>query len=196
MPVYGSTWAHYGTKACSICKKVHLDTKTIKESSKSRFKLMQVLMEVRLSSAWTGASDNEDRMFGLLITPQKTFATHSGDLKGGNTPFLKAALAKGHTLALTQEEKAGGNHTGLGGPIKPHIYQSAKVGGAYKPGNCAAPRLVEAAIEDGTVTKDPSLWAMSEVMYNPSGSNQQWWHGLTAHSCATCDKLVPMLLCS
>jgi hypothetical protein len=30
----------------------------------------------------------------------------------------------------------------------------------------------------------------------PQGARQDWVHGLTAFSCATCDQLVPILLCN
>jgi hypothetical protein len=198
---YGSTHQTYGTKVCARCSLAHDAGHHIRETHSSRFKLMRLLVELVLSPRLAppgtpAAAVNADRMFGVLVTPERTFATHSGELLGGTTPFLLLAAARGMTIALTQEEKANGKHTARVGTIRQDQYQSAKVAGAYKPGNCAAPRLIEAALEDPTVTtRDPSTWSMSEVMFNPSGSNQQWWHGLTAYSCATCEKLVPMLLC-
>ena len=198
--MYGSTHQIYGSKACARCGRYHGRSDQVLETHGSRFKLMRLLVELQLTpmlARRTGADVpalNADRMFGVLVTPEKTFATHSGDLLDGATPFLLLAKSRKMTLALTQEEKQG-KHTARAGVIPQHIYQSAKVAGAYKPGNCAAPRLIEAALKDPDVSHDPMTWSMSEVMYNPTGSNQQWWHGLTANSCDTCEKLVPMLLC-
>jgi hypothetical protein len=146
------------------------------------------------------------RMFGILITPIGIYAAQSGNWAGGNTPFLIGALGRGYTICPPRTANGPSNTDAAGRPISPALYRSAnRVNqGGYAAGNCAAPRLIQQAILDHqaqSVRINPARWSMSEVMYKlnpsevPAPGRQDWIHGLTAFSCATCERLVPILLC-
>ncbi|SAK78331.1 hypothetical protein AWB75_04661 [Caballeronia catudaia] len=204
--MYGSQYVSYGTsKNCPRCARVHLPREGIEETSASRFKLLQLMGELVYARKHQYAGvDQADRMFGVLITPAAIYAAHSGQLHNGFTPFLIAARGRGYTTC----DERGPNFPGLLDvrfrPITPDLYKGTKRGGGYPPGACAAPRLIQQAILDHQRRNqriDLTRWAMSEVMYKSDptrspASGQDWVHGLTAHSCETCARLVPLLLCT
>lgn len=193
--VYGDTMV-YGDTTCRLCGEVHDPGKYIRENGSSRFKLMQLMMTVRFDAS--AAAGQQNRMFGILITPSRTYAAHSGPTNAGNTPFLQKATQKGYT-ACPPRTATGGPHTSFCGTvITPAEYTACYVAqGGYVAGNCAAPRLLEQALEDHRANGwgiNFANWFMSEVMYQP-GQVGNWTHGLTAESCKTCKNLVPMFLC-
>lgn len=190
----------YGNTACATCGGAHAAAEWIQESSQSRFRLMQLMMKMRLEPAAlaaNNAANQAPRMFGILLTPNRNYAAHSGQTNNLATPFLAKAQGLGYTLC--QERTAnGGTHYSQGGyQVSAHSYSNALRPGGYPPGCCAAPRLIEQALEDHRANGWPinlTQWHMSEVMYQPNTVGN-WTHGLTAPSCATCQALVPLLLC-
>jgi hypothetical protein len=150
--------------------------------------------------------DQADRMLGVLITPAGKYAAQSGNTQGGTTPFLQRAAANGFILC-PQRSFDQGNRLGVKGEeISQDLYKGSRGPGGFPPGACAAPRLIQQAIEDylqARRTIEPSQWAMSEVMFrnNPTqaptkAGQTDWVHGLTAFSCPTCDRLLPLFLCN
>jgi hypothetical protein len=80
-------------------------------------------------------------------------------------------------------------------------YQATQGPGGPTPGNCAAPRLIQHAFTIPAVAENWRNWEMSEVYYQPNTARRtqddsQWVHGLSAHHCTTCERLVPLLMCT
>lgn len=207
---YGEHYVTYGvSRPCARCGMIHGPGGGIRESSLSRFKLMQLLTTIVFDKhvGVNLAGHQEPRMLGILITPLRTYAAQSGNWQQGNTQFLVNAQGQGYKSCPPRSHDGTGNMDVAGRPIAAGLYRSSNriQQGGYAPGNCAAPRLIQQAILDhhaaGAKIKLDRC-AMSEVMYKsnptdvPQGARQDWVHGLTAFSCATCDQLVPLLLCN
>ncbi len=171
--------------------------------------LPPALMEVLPPPGFTpvsivSAETRGEFMVGILICPEKTFVAASGP-GIGNAKLLAVAERKGYTVCKTRTADTMPRTTIHGVAISREHYAGAKDPTASEPGNCAAPRLIQEATADDAVDKGKhQQWAMSEIYYLPNTarrtSEQQdnalyWLHGLSAHSCKTCEKLVPVLLC-
>ncbi|SAL05168.1 hypothetical protein AWB78_07336 [Caballeronia calidae] len=206
--MYGSQYVLYGaTRACPRCAEIHPPREGIQETAISRFKLMQLMFELVYANLHNpGTCRQEDRMFGILTTPLRVYAAHSGPTQNGTTSFLTAACKRGYKICDERSASLPGRIDIRFNEIPAEEYEATYTrGGGYRPGACAAPRLIQQAILDYQHTGqhiDPTTWAMSEVMYkknptkSPAGDGQDWIHGLTAHSCETCARLVPLLLCT
>jgi hypothetical protein len=216
--MYGDKLRIYADKPCQLCNHVHEPRYWIHETSNSRFRLMQLVFELKFDKLALGnklkppvnrqgiaSAAQEDRMLGILTTPNRNYATHSGNTQGGTTPFLRRAVARGYTVCPPRSSVLGARTDINGGTVGAVMYANSIRAGGYAPGNCAAPRLVQQAIDDHIANGwaiDLRQWAMSEVMFRkdtgmvPNGGGVDWVHGLTAHSCATCDALLPPFLCS
>ncbi len=75
--------------------------------------------------------------------------------------------------------------------ISAAFMRSCRVGNAPIAGRCAAPKLLLHAIGQ----RLPRPWTMSEVLFDPAGTNRNYTAYATAPSCATCKNLLPHLLC-
>jgi hypothetical protein len=69
--------------------------------------------------------------------------------------------------------------------------RSCTVNGSPIAGRCAAPKLLHYAIRNQL----PRPWVMSEVMYDPTGTNPTYKDYITAPSCNTCKGLLPYMAC-
>jgi hypothetical protein len=142
-------------------------------------------------------------MLGILICPEQIFISASGaGMKIGD--FKTIAERRGFTICKERTADTAPRRTIFGDPISREVYVASKADGASEPGNCAAPRLIQMATEEPSVdTERFQEWQMSEVMYLPITSARTreqsgglvWTHGLTMHSCETCQNLVPILMC-
>jgi hypothetical protein len=202
--VYGSDWQTYGSSPCPRCGAAHGAAWQIPETQRSRFRLMQLVAEMGTRSTRNArnisAGVGQKFMLGLLIAGGTTFvATSGGNL--GNATFVAAANAKGYTICTARRYNIGNNFSVVNRAISPGQYMSMQAPNASPAGDCAAPRLLQQAFQTLPAPHQPNNWEMSEVFYQPNTSrrtsdNNYWIHGLSAHSCATCANLVPLLLCS
>lgn len=199
MPTYGSTHQVYGSRACASCQQPHASWLHIKETHRSRFKLMQFLAEVTArhpnGGIFTHDIGNTRYMVGLLISGGTIFVAASGN---NNNRIQPAAQAKGYVLCNRITNPAG-NRSRVGRVIPTVQYQAAQAPAEPSPGNCAAPRLIQHACANGHAG-NYRTWEMSEVYYEPNtgrrtANDSYWMHGLSAHSCGTCENLVPLLMC-
>jgi hypothetical protein len=137
-------------------------------------------------------------MMGLLVSPTvpQILVAVSGP-NTNNVAFQAAAGGKGYTIC----QPVGAVHQSRIGRAIPNVeYAAAQGVGAGAPGDCAAPRILEAAFAIPAVAADWANWEMSEIYYQPhTGRRLQndyhWVHGLSAHSCNTCNNLIPLLMC-
>jgi hypothetical protein len=173
------------------------------ETSRSRFRLMQLVVEMGTRSSGNAhivhAGAGQKFMLGLLIAGPHTFVATSGN-NLGNASFVAAANAKGYTICPPRSYSTGVNFSVVGRAIPAGQYMSMQAANASPAGDCAAPRLLQQAFQTLGAPHQPNTWEMSEVFYQPNtqrrtSDNLYWMHGLSAHSCATCQNLVPMLLC-
>ncbi len=107
-----------------------------------------------------------------------------GALTGHHKRFLPALVIAGNI-------PDDGSRSFGGLPLAASFIRSCTVQNAPIAGRCAAPKLVHYAIRLSL----PRPWTMSEVLYDPAGSNPNYTDYLTAPSCATCGVLLPQLLC-
>jgi hypothetical protein len=138
-------------------------------------------------------------MLGLLTDGTTTLVATSGK-NMNNAAFVRVAKLKGYTICPPRGPAVGTN-TSLGGrTISNNDYENCQGADANRPGECAAPRLIQRAFEIPALMRNRAQWAMSEIFYQPNSEKRleqdlYWVHGLTAHSCATCENLVPVLMC-
>jgi hypothetical protein len=154
--------------------------------------------------AGVAAETSGEFMIGILICPEKTFVAASGP-GFQNSKFRAVAQQKAYTVCRPRTAETTPRTTIFGAAISHDEYASAKDATAGEPGTCAAPRLIQEATEDpATDTERHEDWRMSEIYYLPNNDRRireqnendlYWLHGVTAHSCKTCEKLVPLLLC-
>lgn len=144
-------------------------------------------------------------MLGLLMTPEGTYVAAAGTFEG-ITAGLFAYVAKKLGYKTCDKNKKGDTPSVGGAMISKQLYEGAKVDNVA--GTCAAPKLIQQYIADRMKVKgkiDVSTLHMSEIYFVPntethtaktqSQGGLYWTPGLTAHSCETCQKLLPMLLC-
>lgn len=206
--VYGGKLQHYGTGSCPHCHKVHGSEFQILESQRSRFKLMQFMAE--MSTTFTPPSESgparpiihasakQKFMLGILICGGTTLVAASGHRKKAD--FERVAKLKGYQICPKQSAMQGPNKSVAGRQIPTGQYMATQCAGASRPGDCAAPRLVQHALANPAMAAKFQDWEMSEVFYQPNTSrrtkdNTYWMHGLSAHHCATCEKLIPLIMC-
>lgn len=170
-----------------------------------------------LSGAVTANATGEF-MLGLLVCPEKTFVAASGSGLANNA-FQGVAAMKGYTVCTAVSATTHPRRSLIGTQITEAAYAATRAPNAPEPGNCAAPRLLQMAFRDPAVDKRRHAeWQMSEIFYLPgtdarsrrqneglveipggymrdASKDLYWTHGATAESCATCDRLVPLLLC-
>ena len=97
MPTYGSTYQVYGSHACSACSESHARVLHIKETRRSRFKLMQFMAEITARHQNGGIlahniGGNQRFMLGLMVSGDRIFVAASGN---NNNRITDAAQAKG-----------------------------------------------------------------------------------------------------
>lgn len=206
--MYGSNYQVYGAGPCPRTNRPHALASQIRETQRSRFVLMQLIAE--MSTAMSGAGGGIARpvmhagagqkfMLGVLLTGGATYVAASGS-NNGNNALVTACMRKGYTLCPPRSATGGVHHAVSGRVIPAGQYMSMQAPGASRAGDCAAPRLIEQAIATPAALANRANWAMSEVFYQPNTARRAqddlyWVHGLSAHSCATCENLVPLLLC-
>lgn len=164
-----------------------------------------------------GAPDRHDwrAMLGLLITPNATYVTAAGTFenKTGGL-FAYVATKKGYKTCGKNDK--GDTPSISNVRITKLQYESCKSPNSQVPGSCAAPKLIQQYIADARQNRwaiQVSQLHMSEIYFVPNtetrrnmmDANQSggsgnanglyWTPGLTAHSCETCERLVPLLLC-
>jgi hypothetical protein len=198
--MYGDSYLVYGAKTCRHCGEAHEDRLHIKETRRSRFKLMQfmALTRSRVDRAWTSFDGNsiQPTMLGLLIAQGLTIVAHSGRVTHeGDAAFRAAATEYGYASVMQNELDQ--PFVSLAGrrisDDELARTRGTRRGFDYPPGSCAAPRLIRKAFRL-IANPNPATWEMSEI-YCSAGGGGYWVHGLSAHSCDTCESLVPLLLC-
>jgi len=197
---YGSQYQIYGAGTCPKCTVPHAKFMRIKETSKSRFKILQFQRELmcRTSGPLTiNVGAGQKFMVGLLISGQTILVAASGN---NNGRIQATANLKGYTLC-PQINGYVGHQSRVGRNIPTNEYQHTRAPGAPNPGQCAAPRLIQHALTIPAVKNNWRNWEMSEVYYQPNTErrtrdNSHWVHGLSAHHCNTCDNLIPLLMCT
>lgn len=141
---------------------------------------------------------NKQFMLGVLVAGKKIFIAASGnnlERVRGTLPKLSHSLG---TFIVCNKRSAqqGNNKTITGSAIEGSEYSQTLVDN--DPGSCAAPRLIQQAMEDHEASQ-PAIrgnWEMTEIWYDPNTeADDSYVHGLSAKHCNTCAKLVPLLLC-
>lgn len=200
MPTYGSTYQVYGSHACGNCGVPHARFMHVKETSRSRFKLMHFMAEITArhqnGGIFTHNMGSQRFMLGLLISGNQILVAASGN---NNNKITATANALGYTVCPAIVNTAG-NRSRVNRLIPQPQYAGTQVMGDPNPGNCAAPRLIQHATTLPAVKANWRAWEMSEVFFHPKTSHRTasapyWVHGLSAHSCGTCENLVPILMC-
>ena len=208
---YGDKYQIYGAGNCPNCHRIHAPQYQINETQSSRFRLMQFIAE--MSTILTPAppigpsrppimhgSARQKYMIGVLISGGTTLVAASGT-NHNKADFQRVANMKGYQICPPRKALLDIN-TSLGGrQIPAGQYMATQRGGASPPGDCAAPRLIQQALSVPALAGNYNNWAMSEVFYQPNTQRRTrddpyWVHGLSAHHCATCDNLVPLLMCA
>jgi hypothetical protein len=153
-----------------------------------------------------GSRENWYGMLGLLKTPEATYVSAAGTFED-KTNGLFAYVAKKLGYKTCGKNKKGDTPSISGANISKQLYEEAKVDNVA--GTCAAPKLIQQYIADKMKSGgqiDVSQLHMSEIYFVPNTGTRTlmtqrtqgglyWTPGLTAHSCETCEKLLPMLLC-
>jgi hypothetical protein len=200
--MYGGHYLIYGSGFCAHCGARHAAGAQLRETPRSRFRLVQLMAEMSTTFQAGGrplvhAGAGQKFMLGLLIAGGRTYvATSGGNL--ANAAFVAAAGRKGYTICPARRPLVGVNRSAGGRAIPAGQYMAMQAAGASPAGDCAAPRMIQRALELGAV--NPAGWEMSESYYQPNTDRRLrddscWVHGLSAHSCKTCENLVPLLLC-
>lgn len=198
--VYGEYYQRYGAGVCPRCNVPHAMFLTIKETARSRFKLLQFNAELmaqfsRPPTIFVGAK--QKFMTGILISGNDVLVAASGS---NNRRIEATANLKGYTLCPEIHDSVG-HISRVGAAIPTLVYQSTHRAGASQPGLCAAPRLIQHAFSIPDVRSNWRNWEMSEIFYQPNTKrrtqdNLVWAHGLSAPHCATCDSLIALLMCT
>ena len=208
--VYGGSYQVYGAGVCPNCGVAHAPAFQIKESQRSRFKLMQFMAEMSTILTATPsigpsrpplvhAGAGQRFMLGILISGASTLVAASGN-NHTRHDFERVAQMKGYTTCPPRKAMEGFNVSAVGRRIPTGQYMATQRAGASPPGSCAAPRLIQKAFSIPAIAVNRQHWEMSEVFYQPNTERRTrndpyWVHGLSAHHCATCDNLVPLLMC-
>lgn len=197
---YGSEYQKYGAGTCPRCGVPHAGFMHIKETQRSRFKLMQFNAELMARTSaplHINVGAIQKFMIGILISNHTILVATSGS---NNNRIQPVATLKNYILC-PQITVTSGHHSRVGRLIPQAEYQATQAPGAPTPGQCAAPRLIQHAFTIPSVAANWRNWELSEVFYQPNTArrtqdNLPWVHGLSAHHCATCDSLVPLLMCT
>lgn len=208
--VYGGSYQVYGAGVCPNCHAAHVPTFQIQESQQSRFRLMQFMAE--MSTILTAvpsigptrppvvhAGAGQRFMLGILISGVTTLVAASGN-SHTRRDFVRVAGMKDYMICPPRKALQGPNTSAAGRQIPIGQYMATQRAGASPPGDCAAPRLIQQALSMPALAANLQRWEMSEVFYQPNTerrtkSDPYWVHGLSAHHCATCDNLIPLLMC-
>jgi len=198
----------YGAARCSLCHLMGANHQ-IRETQRSRFRAMLFIAEMS-ARAGDGAgqiimhgSNNQKFMIGALIAGATTIVACSGN-HDNFAPMITAAAHLGYAMA---GYRAPPFATRGGGTVSLVEAGAAHAGGnAPQPGRCAAPKMILEAFSRNLHLNDAwRQWEMSEVFFQPSTSRRTteinsnfppiYDHGLSQRHCATCNTLVPMLMC-
>ncbi|MEM9458730.1 MAG: hypothetical protein AAGF11_31425 [Myxococcota bacterium] len=202
--MYGEHYQVYGATQCPNCNQVHAPTHQIPETQRSRFRLMQLMSEMSTTVTAGNApvisgGAKQKFMVGLLISGNDIIVAASG---GGyrTGAFVNAAAAKGYAVCPPRSATEGVNLSVVDRVIPSDQYAGCQADGASPAGACAAPRLIQYALSQPGMAANRANWEMSEIMYQPNTGrrakdNLVWVHGLSAPHCATCENLVPLLMC-
>ena len=198
--VYGDAYQRYGAGSCPRCGQPHANFLHIKETRRSRFKIMQFNAELMARSAMPptiNVGAGQKFMIGLLVSGATVLVSASGNNRNRIQPV---AQLKGYILC-PDINVPNGHRSRIGRAIPTAEYQATQAAGANAPGRCAAPRLIQHAFTLPAVKANWRNWELSEVFYQPNTTRRtrddlHWVHGLSAHHCGTCDNLVPLLMCT
>lgn len=198
--VYGEYYQRYGAGVCPRCNVPHAMFLTIKETARSRFKLLQFNAELMAQFSrppTINVGGGQKFMTGLLISGNDVLVAASGS---NNRRIEATANLKGYILCPEIRTSAG-HFSRVGAAIPTLDYESTHRDGASQPGTCAAPRLIEHAFTIPRIKNNWRNWEMSEIFYQPNTARRTrddlfWVHGLSAPHCATCDSLIALLMCT
>jgi hypothetical protein len=165
---------------------------------KNMVQTLSAIQEQGSRKDWAG-------MLGLLTTPESTYVSAAGTF-AAKTNGLFGYVAKKLGYKVCDKTTKGDTPSISGVNISRQLYENTRVDNV--PGSCAAPKLIQQYIADKIKSRgqiDVSQIHMSEIYFVPdtdkntemtqSEGGLYWTPGLTAHSCKTCNKLLPMLLC-
>lgn len=171
-PNTGSPGLTYGGDApCPICGATGGHPIPSNEATEEK------VAEFNESEPPTRPGDEYGYMIGALQCVDKSgklvmLTGHSGEATGGNIPNHQNPGAQGKSLG--------------GQP-----YSVKKAPNSSRPGNCAAPKMIEQARRRGLTPI-----GMTEAWHGPPPpSGAPYSHGTHAESCETCKKLLPAMLC-
>jgi len=145
-------------------------------------------------------SPNTSFMIGVLISGHITFAAASGS--GNNSgPFKEVIRKRGYRACKSRSADGSGQNRNLAGnTISRDVYAATQADSASPPGSCAAPRLIQEALDYLPTRNNWANWEMSEVWYFPAndpqakGASDLYTHSVSAYHCRTCQNLVPILM--
>lgn len=165
---------------------------------KNMVKTLSGIQEQGSRKDWAG-------MLGLLTTPEGIYVSAAGTF-ADKTKGLFGYVAKKLGYKVCDKTTKGDTPSIRGAKISKELYDDTRVDNV--PGSCAAPKLIQQYIADKMKSGgqiNVSQLHMSEIYFVPdtdtrtektqSQGGLYWTPGLTAHSCETCRKLLPMLLC-
>jgi hypothetical protein len=174
------------------------------------FQLMQIYQQTGQGAGALTAAQREARfVFGVLVAGTLTFVGVSGAAVPPNFALavrrVPGVQAVGATVPLPV-------HTYGGTLLTPVVIAGCQAGGANAPLSCAAPKLIVAATLLHGVPGGVNVpYAMSEVWFDPKLWDRKTAvtntrkeadlalvfteHGQSRLSCATCQNLLPLLMC-
>jgi hypothetical protein len=165
---------------------------------KNMVKTLSGIQEQGSRKDWAG-------MLGLLATPEGTYVSAAGTF-ADKTKGLFGYVAKKLGYQVCDKTTKGDTPSISGANISEKLYNGTKVDNM--PGSCAAPKLIQQYIADKMKSGGQincGQLHMSEIYFVPNTDTRTektqsegglyWTPGLTAFSCGTCKKLLPMLLC-
>jgi hypothetical protein len=135
-------------------------------------------------------------MIGILRDRAGTYVAACSPAEGtpGYQAFLTAIQTKRAflpQLRVTGDLQMGQLRTRGGDRLSGAQVRACTVLGQPIAGRCAAPKLIHYAMSNDL----PRPWVMSEVMHDPTGQNRHHASHVTAESCQTCARLLPLMLC-
>ncbi len=198
----------YGAGVCPRCEAAHAPECCLRESQRSRSKLMQLIAEVTAELRAAGVAPqpfapvnpgpNGRFSIGILEAAQHVLVAASGNQQ--NFPALVAVVQrKGYRLCGPRGGRMGKHRTVQQVQIAAAEYEATEEPGGRIPGECVGPRLLEQAFDLVAPPRNISKWALSEVVFDAtpvlSSDPGRWARGLPPHRCETCDRLMALLLC-
>jgi len=205
----------YANTVCTNCAAIHPVAQQLTESlfTKRRAKevVFQLMQIYRQTGAGAGALTSAERkarfVFGVLVAGGQTFVGVSGTALPANFT-LAVGRIPGVTVAGAVTSPV---HTFGGTLLKAGTIAACQGEGGNIPLSCAAPKLIVAANALRAAQAFNTPYAMSEVWFDPNQWDRRTVvtdsrkevkiaevftdHGKSRSSCATCQALLPMLMC-